>query len=346
MAQRRTGPGQKTGSGNPAGGAAAANGANEAADDAAGGAGAARKIPTGSTSKRPAGATAVKAGGAKTASGRGPSGPKGPGGPGGRGPNGPGGRGSGGAGGRQPPRKPGKSIVNQKQTPWGLVAATVAVVLFAAAIVVVVIATHKSGGDGSATTATKGGQSVDANDPYRQPELPAAKAIKGVTYRVEGNHTHVDGHIKYDSSPPVGGNHSQYWADCTGTVYPKAIANENAVHMLEHGAVWVTYNAKTLSAAGVAKLKTYVSGQDRMAMSPYPNLKTPISLQSWGYQLFVDSASDPRIPQFISTLRYNSKTTPEPSATCSQPTFKTHPSTYGNPLWQPSDGASGNTSGQ
>jgi hypothetical protein len=42
-----------------------------------------------------------------------------------------------------------------------------------------------------------------------------------------------------------------------------------------------------------------VSGIDRMALSPYPNLKTPISLQSWGYQLFVNNANDPRIAQFI-----------------------------------------------
>ena len=48
--------------------------------------------------------------------------------------------------GRKPPtRKPGKSIVNQKQTPWGLIASVTAVVLFAAAVVIVVIATHKSG---------------------------------------------------------------------------------------------------------------------------------------------------------------------------------------------------------
>ena len=57
---------------------------------------------------------------------------------------------------KQPPtRKPGKSIVNQKQTPWGLIASVVAVVLFAAAVIVVVIVTqHKSasggGGCGSA----------------------------------------------------------------------------------------------------------------------------------------------------------------------------------------------------
>jgi hypothetical protein len=220
---------------------------------------------------------------------------------------------------KAPPRKPGKSIVNQKQTPWGLIITTIAIVLFAGAVVGVVIATHKSGN--AAASSSTGGQKVDPNDPYRQPELPAAKAIKGVTYRVEGNHTHVAGTIKYDVSPPVGGNHDQYWANCNGTVYDHQLANENAVHMLEHGAVWITYNPSTLPASGLAKLKTYAnsSANQRLAISPYAGLKTPISLQSWGYQLFVNNASDPRIAQFISTLMFNPKTTPEPGAACTDP---------------------------
>lgn len=237
---------------------------------------------------------------------------------------------------RKPPKK-GKSIVNQRQTPWGLIITAVVLVLFAGAIVGVVIATHKSGSPTAAST------SVDKNDPYRQPELPAAAAINGVTYRVEANHTHVEGVIKYDSTPPVGGDHSQYWADCTGTVYPNAIASENAVHMLEHGAIWVTYNANDVKGSELKTLEGYVSGIDRMAMSPYPNLPWPISLQAWGYQLKVNSAADPRIAQFIAALKYNPKTTPEYGASCSQPTFKQHPSTFGHPLWQPASGANGNT---
>jgi len=233
---------------------------------------------------------------------------------------------------RPPTRKPGKSIVNQKQTPWGLIITTVVIVLFAVGVVGFALVNHKSSTSG---TTTVGGQAVDAADPYRQPELAAAKAISGIAYRVEGQHTHVQGHITYDSSPPVGGNHSQYWADCSGTVYSKPIADENAVHMLEHGAVWITYNAKTLPASQLAVLKKLVDGQDHMALSPYPNLTAPVSLQSWGYQLFVNKASDPRVQQFISLLRYNKKTTPEYGAVCSQSTFKTHPSTFGHPLWTP-----------
>ena len=243
---------------------------------------------------------------------------------------------------KRPARKK-KSIVNQKQRPWGLIIAAVVVVAFAAAVVGVVVATHKSGSSG---TVSKGGQPVAASDPYRQPEAAAAAKITGVTYRVEGQHTHIpSGHIKYDSTPPVGGDHSAYWADCTGTVYPKAIANENAVHMLEHGAIWITYNKSKLSAAQVSTLAKNVSGINGMAMSPYPNLKSPISLQAWGYQLFLNSPTDPRIAQFIKALKYNQKTTPEYGATCSQPTFKSTPSTYGNPLWEPKGGASGNVGG-
>lgn len=244
---------------------------------------------------------------------------------------------------RPPARRKSKSIVNQKQRPWGLIIAAVAVVVFAAGVVGVVIATHKSH---TYDYVSKGGQSVLASNSYRQPELAAAAKIKGVTYRVEAQHTHLQGTIKYDATPPVGGDHSQYWADCTGTVYPKAIANENAVHMLEHGAVWITYNADDIKGSQLTKLESYVKGVNYTAMSPFPNLTSPISLQAWGYQLKVTSASDPRIAEFIAALKHNSKTTPEYGATCSQPTFKQHPSTFGNPLWVPATGASGNTSGQ
>ena len=225
-------------------------------------------------------------------------------------------------------KKPGKSIVNQKQTPWGLIATTAVIVIFAVGIVVFAVTQHKDS---------------SSSNPYTQPELADAKAIAGVTYKKEPDHNHVEGVIKYDSTPPVGGNHSQYWADCTGTVYSQPIANENAVHMLEHGAIWITYNAKTLPADQLATLTKLVSGKDGLALSPYPDLKSPISLQAWGYQLFVDKASDSRIQEFISALRYNQKTTPEYGASCSQPTFKTNPSTFGHPLWTPASGGSGAT---
>lgn len=53
-----------------------------------------------------------------------------------------------------------------------------------------------------------------------------------------------------------------------------------------------------------------------MMMSPYPELDKPISLQSWGHQLKLKSASDPRIDQFIAALKRNRNTYPEIGASC------------------------------
>jgi hypothetical protein len=228
---------------------------------------------------------------------------------------------------KPPARKPGKSIVNQKQTPWGTIITIVAVLAFAGAVIGIVIATHKS--------------SPSTTNRYRLPELAAAKAINGVVYKQEPDHTHIfSGRATYDTTPPTGGNHSPYWADCNGTVYPQPIANENAVHPLEHGAVWVTYR-EGLPASQVSTLAKDVTGQDHVFMSPYPGLKTAVSLQAWGYQLFVNSVTDPRITQFISALAANPAITPEidpntgQAIPCSQPSFKAHPSTFDTPLFAP-----------
>lgn len=123
--------------------------------------------------------------------------------------------------------------------------------------------------------------------------------------------------VAYDQAPPFGGPHDATWATCTGVVYPEAIRTENAVHSLEHGAIWITYNPDTVPADQVAALAARVEGQQYMLMSPYPNLDPPISLQSWGHRLQVDSADDERIGQFISALRLNSNVYPEVGASCS-----------------------------
>ena len=125
-----------------------------------------------------------------------------------------------------------------------------------------------------------------------------------------GQHQH--GHIDY---PTLQKAISQtHWQRCQGDVYPAQIANEHAVHALEHGAVWITYRPD-LPKDQVEKLASKVRGNDFMFMSPYPGLDKPISLQAWGYQLKVENANDSRIDAFIKALRQNA--TQEPGAACS-----------------------------
>ena len=108
---------------------------------------------------------------------------------------------------------------------------------------------------------------------------------------------HVKGPVVYTVSPPVGGDHNAHWQECDGNVYTAQIPNERAVHSLEDGAVWITYRPglpESEIQILAADLKHYVS-----MMSPYPGLDRPISVQVWGYQLKLDSASDSRIIDFM-----------------------------------------------
>ncbi|ELB88445.1 hypothetical protein Rwratislav_34599, partial [Rhodococcus wratislaviensis IFP 2016] len=132
-----------------------------------------------------------------------------------------------------------------------------------------------------------------------------------------GIHIQPTQRVAYDQSPPFGGPHDAIWATCTGTVYPNAIRTENAVHSLEHGAVWIAYNPDELSADQVETLKDKVDGETYTLMSPFPGLDSPVSLQSWGHQLKLDSVDDERIDQFITALRINKNTYPEVGASCS-----------------------------
>ncbi|WP_378562836.1 DUF3105 domain-containing protein [Nocardia halotolerans] len=127
--------------------------------------------------------------------------------------------------------------------------------------------------------------------------------------------------VAYPSIPPMGGPHDAQWADCTGIVYATALRTENAVHSLEHGAVWITYDPARVSARDQATLSAKVTGRPYTLMSPLPDMDHPISLQSWGRQLSLDTADDERIDQFIIALRENPYTTPEVGATCSSPRF-------------------------
>jgi len=200
-----------------------------------------------------------------------------------------------------------KKIVNQRQTPWGLIVATVLIVVLAVGVIGYAVSQNRSKAD------------------YANPDK-----IPGITHKTFTGGDHKTGVISYAESPPIGGPHAAVWADCDGTVYPNQIANENAVHDLEHGAVWITYKPG-LPADQVDVLTKLVSGKPYTLLTPYAGLKSNVSLQAWGYQLFVDSATDKRVERFIKALRQSQTNTPELGASCSNPAFKTNPSTPGKP---------------
>jgi hypothetical protein len=137
-------------------------------------------------------------------------------------------------------------------------------------------------------------------------EIEGVETFENVT-------THVEGTVDYEQSPPAGGAHNPVWLNCG--VYTEPQQNENAVHSMEHGAIWVTYDADAVSDDELATLKTFLPST-YMILSPYEGLDSPIVLSGWNHQLKLDNADDERIPEFFEEY-WRSQDVPEPNATCS-----------------------------
>ncbi|MBU4466439.1 MAG: DUF3105 domain-containing protein [Actinobacteria bacterium] len=124
--------------------------------------------------------------------------------------------------------------------------------------------------------------------------------------------THTTDAVTYPQTPPAGGPHNPYWLNCG--IYTEPQQNENAVHSMEHGAVWVTYDAAKVSGDELATLKAQLPST-YVVLSPYEGLPSPIVLSAWNHQLKLDSASDSRIAAFF-TEYWRSQNAPEPNAAC------------------------------
>ncbi|GAA4065118.1 DUF3105 domain-containing protein [Agromyces indicus] len=123
---------------------------------------------------------------------------------------------------------------------------------------------------------------------------------------------HVEGVVDYEQTPPAGGQHNPAWLNCG--IYEEPVPNENAVHSLEHGAIWVTYDAEALSESELETLRSKLPGT-YVILSPFEGLPSPIVLSGWNVQLQVDEADDPRIGEFLEEY-WQSQNVPEPGALC------------------------------
>ncbi|GAA5033460.1 DUF3105 domain-containing protein [Microbacterium fluvii] len=128
----------------------------------------------------------------------------------------------------------------------------------------------------------------------------------------ENTANHVEGTVDYAQNPPAGGDHNAVWLNCG--VYTEPQQNENAVHALEHGAVWITYDAAQVDDAELATLKAQLPSS-YIVLSPYDGLDSPIVLSAWNAQVKVDSADDERIGEFLAAY-WRSTSAPEPNAAC------------------------------
>jgi hypothetical protein len=170
---------------------------------------------------------------------------------------------------------------------WGTIIIIAAVVAIIVAFVTVVVLDFRSGAAGG----PPGG-------------------VEDIEVGEAGQHT--EGEVNYDQTPPAGGEHNPDWQNAG--FYSEPVTNENAVHTLEHGAVWITYNPD-LPQGQVDELQQIANNRECVLVSPYPDLGSPVVASAWGKQLDLEGAEDPALNRFIGTYLQGEQT-PEPGAAC------------------------------
>lgn len=123
---------------------------------------------------------------------------------------------------------------------------------------------------------------------------------------------HTEEPVDYEQSPPVGGEHHPVVQDCG--FYDEPVSDEHAVHSLEHGAVWITYDPE-LPEDEIAILEELTDGQTHVLVSPYEDLPSPVVASAWGVQLELAGVDDPYLEAFVDFFQEGPQT-PEPGAAC------------------------------
>lgn len=124
--------------------------------------------------------------------------------------------------------------------------------------------------------------------------------MKGTAYAIVSREHIAIGasHDPYNSNPPSSGPHYLQPADFG--FYATPIPDEQAVHNLEHGGIWITY--KGVDDRTVEQLKA-LSRQypNSVLISPRESNDHPLSLVSWGYVQHLESYDGSAINDFIGT---------------------------------------------
>jgi hypothetical protein len=186
-----------------------------------------------------------------------------------------------------------------------LLAVLAAVVLVGLAVVVPRLGDDAEGDD---TATSRSGDPSGTAAATEEPD-PASGLDQVQQYDV-GEVVHTEDQVDYAQSPPVGGDHANEWLQCG--VYDEPVREENLVHALEHGTVWVTYRPG-LPAADVDALAAALPAKG--VLSPYAEQSAPVVVTVWNTQLRLAGADDPRLADFVATYG-DGGTSPEPFASC------------------------------
>lgn len=129
-----------------------------------------------------------------------------------------------------------------------------------------------------------------------------------VTVMESGHISPGASHEPYNSNPPTSGNHLA--SPANWGVYSTPLTDEQAIHNLEHGGIWISY--KDIDDQTQAQLETIAKANGgSVILSPRPSNDAKISLASWGRLEKLENYDEAKILEFI---RSNKNKSPEPIA--------------------------------
>lgn len=141
-------------------------------------------------------------------------------------------------------------------------------------------------------------------------------AINGKNDR-KGNFTAAQGrdhiqignvHDEYITNPPTSGDH--YANASAWGIFLKPLADEQAVHNLEHGGIWISY--KDLDEESLAKLVAFAKEHSQsVILSPRKENDSNIALASWERLDQMETLDMERVENFY---KGNKNKSPEPLA--------------------------------
>lgn len=101
----------------------------------------------------------------------------------------------------------------------------------------------------------------------------------------------------YNSNPPTSGNH--YAQPANWGIYAEPLPDEQLVHNLEHGGIWISYRDQG-NAELAAQLKSIAEDYTlKVIITPRPQNDSQVAVAAWGRLLKLENFDEEQIRGFI-----------------------------------------------
>ncbi len=137
---------------------------------------------------------------------------------------------------------------------------------------------------------------------FRERLAEPAPQLLGQEYEDDGTRHLSAGEAApiFKTNPPVSGPHDQEPTDWG--YYDQALPDVKAIHNLEHGGIWVSYQPEALNDEQKEELRRLAKQYDqRLIVSPRAQNDTKVAIASWRRLEITDALNIDTVKQFLTT---------------------------------------------